>query len=100
MGVVYFSIIPTFEPSRYCKCWIVCFHYIFWNRQRKNQNLADKQIALTKGGTLNLTILTLDGYGVQIQSRGVNVLLNTSIGWKYEMTPAEFPRKILFHLLE
>lgn len=66
----------------------------------KNQNLADKQIALTKGGTLNLTILTLDGYGVQIQSRGVNVLLNTSIGWKYEMTPAEFPRKILFHLLE
>lgn len=26
MGVVYFSIIPTFEPSRYCKCWIVCFH--------------------------------------------------------------------------
>ena len=66
----------------------------------KNRNLADKQIALTKGGTVNLTILTLDGYGVQIQSRGVNVLLNTSIGWKYEMTPAEFPRKILFHLLE
>ena len=27
MDVVYFSIIPTFEPSRYCKCWIVCFHY-------------------------------------------------------------------------
>lgn len=27
MGVVYFSIIPTFEPSRYCKCWIVCFIY-------------------------------------------------------------------------
>lgn len=26
MDVVYFSIIPTFEPSRYCKCWIVCFH--------------------------------------------------------------------------
>ncbi len=25
--VVYFSIIPTFEPSRYCKCWIVCFYY-------------------------------------------------------------------------
>ena len=69
-------------------------------QKEKNRNLADKQIALTKGGTLNLTILTLDGYGVQIQSRGVNVLLNTSIGWKYEMTPAEFPRKILFHLLE
>ena len=29
MGVVYFSIIPTFEPSRYCKCWRVCFHNIF-----------------------------------------------------------------------
>ena len=28
MGVVYFSIIPTFEPSRYCKCWIVCFYNI------------------------------------------------------------------------
>lgn len=28
MGVVYFSIIPTFEPSRYCKCWIVCFYSI------------------------------------------------------------------------
>ena len=27
MDVVYFSIIPTFEPSRYCKCWIVCFYY-------------------------------------------------------------------------
>ena len=29
MGVVYFSIIPTFEPSRYCKCWIVCFYHRF-----------------------------------------------------------------------
>ena len=29
MGVVYFSIIPTFEPSRYYKCWIVCFYYKF-----------------------------------------------------------------------
>lgn len=29
MGVVYFSIIPTFEPSRYCKCWIVCFCYSY-----------------------------------------------------------------------
>ena len=28
MGVVYFSIITTFEPSRYCKCWIVCFYYM------------------------------------------------------------------------
>ena len=28
MGVVYFSIIPTFEPSRYYKCWIVCFYHI------------------------------------------------------------------------
>lgn len=27
MDVVYFSIIPTFEPSRYCKCWIVCFYH-------------------------------------------------------------------------
>lgn len=27
MGVVYFSITPTFEPSRYYKCWIVCFYH-------------------------------------------------------------------------
>lgn len=44
MGVVYFSIIPTFEPSRYYKCWIVCFYNtsfvsggwrigVFWNLQ-------------------------------------------------------------------
>ena len=26
MSVVYFSITPTFEPSRYYKCWIVCFY--------------------------------------------------------------------------
>lgn len=30
MGVIYFSIILTFEPSRYCKCWIVCFYYIIF----------------------------------------------------------------------
>ena len=51
----------------------------------KNQNLADKQIALAGGGT---SILTSGGYGVQIQSQGVNVLLNTGAGWGYEMTPA------------
>ena len=33
MGVVYFSIIPTFEPSRYYKCWIVCFY---------NKNMLEK----------------------------------------------------------
>ena len=37
MGVVYFSIIPTFEPSRYCKCWIVCFYYTFLEN---NHNVA------------------------------------------------------------
>ena len=41
------------------------------------------------GGTLNFTILTSGGYGVQIQSQGVNVLLNTGAGWGYEMIPAE-----------
>ena len=38
MGVVYFSIIPTFEPSRYCKCWIVCFY----NRNRKERDLHEE----------------------------------------------------------
>ena len=47
----------------------------------KNQNLADKQITLAGGGTLKFTILTSGGYGVQIQSQGVNVLLNTGAGW-------------------
>ena len=58
----------------------------------KNQNLADKQIALAGGGTLKFTILTSGGYGVQIQSQGVNVLLNTGAGWGYEMTPAELTK--------
>lgn len=62
----------------------------------KNQNLADKQIALAGGGTLNFTILTSGGYGVQIQSQGVNVLLNTGAGWGYEMTPAELTKKMNF----
>ena len=63
----------------------------------KNQNLADKQIALAGGGTLNFTILTSGGYGVQIQSQGVNVLLNTGAGWGYEMTPAELTKKDEFY---
>ena len=60
----------------------------------KNQNLADKQIALAGGGTLKFTILTSGGYGVQIQSQGVNVLLNTGAGWGYEMTSAELTKKM------
>ena len=44
----------------------------------KNQNLADKQIALAGGGTLNFTILT-------------------SGGWGYEMTPAELTKKDEFY---
>ena len=39
MGVVYFSIIPTFEPSRYCKCWIVCFYYTIWFNNNKYENI-------------------------------------------------------------
>lgn len=37
MSVVYFSIIPTFEPSRYCKCWIVCFYYIIIQLAREGK---------------------------------------------------------------
>lgn len=62
--------------------------------EEKNQNLADKQIALAGGGTLKFTILTSGGYGVQIQSQGVNVLLNTGAGWGYEMTPVELTKKM------
>lgn len=44
MGVVYFSITPTFEPSRYYKCWIVCFYYKYFFKtwryiQSLNRNL-------------------------------------------------------------
>ena len=60
-------------------------------------DLADKRIALAGGGTLNFTILTSGGYGVQIQSQGVNVLSNTGAGWGYEMTPAELTRKDEFY---
>ena len=49
------------------------------------------------GGTLNFTILTSVGYGVQIQSQGVNVLSNTGAGWGYEMTQAELTRKDEFY---
>ena len=54
----------------------------------KNQNLADKQIALAGGGTLKFTILTSGGYGVQIQSQGVNCLLYTS--WQNGMTGPKY----------
>lgn len=37
MGVVYFSIIPTFEPSRYCKCWIVCFYNIKYTAEQTEE---------------------------------------------------------------
>ena len=45
MGVVYFSIIPTFEPSRYCKCWIVCFYYrnALGHAMRSNEH-ADREV--------------------------------------------------------
>lgn len=45
MGVVYFSIIPTFEPSRYCKCWIVCFKYrnALGHAMRSNEH-ADREV--------------------------------------------------------
>lgn len=45
MGVVYFSIIPTFEPSRYYKCWIVCFYnsYIFYFKGKRKKLNEDKE---------------------------------------------------------
>ena len=53
----------------------------------KNQNLADKQIALAGGGTLKFTILPSGGYGVQIQSQGVNVLLQPAPVFNNTFTP-------------
>lgn len=41
MGVVYFSIIPTFEPSRYYKCWIVCFFNITLKNAEEEKALID-----------------------------------------------------------
>ena len=48
MDVVYFSIIPTFEPSRYCKCWIVCFYYITNSNEDINKQISDMQDLITK----------------------------------------------------
>lgn len=45
MDVVYFSIIPTFEPSRYCKCWIVCFYYMNFVYQSENSKEKTKSIS-------------------------------------------------------
>ena len=71
--------------------------YIKYAEESTEDNPADKQIALAGGGTLNFTILTSGGYGVQIQSQGVNVLLNTGAGWGYEMTPVELTKKDEFY---
>lgn len=49
MGVVYFSIIPTFEPSRYCKCWIVCFYHIFSRRRGDSMLTNTMKEDLTQG---------------------------------------------------
>lgn len=39
MSVVYFSITPTFEPSRYYKCWIVCFYYNLLEAWNENDDI-------------------------------------------------------------
>ena len=70
MGVVYFSIIPTFEPSRYYKCWIVCFYNIYHltgmsmqmltfllqkdNSYMEEENLCREALAKAKEQTLYL----------------------------------------------
>lgn len=46
MGVVYFSIIPTVEPSRYCKCWIVCFN-------NKNILQLEKPLEILRAGIID-----------------------------------------------
>ena len=60
MGVVYFSIIPTFEPSRYCKCWIVCFYYTYVGNPFRNElvNIDDKDDMLN---WTNESMHTLEG---------------------------------------
>lgn len=57
MGVVYFSIIPTFEPSRYYKCWIVCFYYKSLAETAKNAGDVHFQV----GQKVRQTIKELGG---------------------------------------
>lgn len=59
MGVVYFSITPTFEPSRYYKCWIVCFYYIKIGSELQSYKTGtmsslNKRIELFKEGVENV----------------------------------------------
>ena len=74
MGVVYFSIIPTFEPSRYCKCWIVCFY--------NNSGIRKLRRNKTIHGTFNL----------KKESRAIN---NNSLG----VVPIEIGEKLMDQLL-
>ena len=56
MGVVYFSIIPTFEPSRYCKCWIVCFYNMLFLRNCDGLNVSDKSFKVLKFDNNKITL--------------------------------------------
>lgn len=71
----------------------------FLNQMAENDdgNLAQKKIALGSAGILSYTILTTGGYGVQIKSQGVNVLMNLGDGWCYELTPNERQKEEAFY---
>lgn len=66
----------------------------FWNRQREKSESCRQADCTGRRRNIKFTILTSGGYGVQIQSQGVNVLLNTGAGWGYEMTPVELTKKM------
>ena len=71
MSVVYFSITPTFEPSRYYKCWIVCFYYmneiredIHWYGQIFDKIGVKNKFAMNNDGPEKVVSRLIKEYGL------------------------------------
>ena len=71
----------------------------FLEHADKSQNLSDKSFALAGGATLTCPILTTGGYGAVIERGGVKLMVGNSVGWGYQMTPAELKKKDAFYAI-
>ena len=71
----------------------------FLEHADKSQNLSDKSFSLAGGATLTCPILTTGGYGAVIERDGVKLMVGNSVGWGYQMTPAELKKKDEFYAI-
>jgi len=71
----------------------------FLEHADKSQNLSDKSFSLAGGATLTCPILTTGGYGAVIERGGVKLMVGNSVGWGYQMTPAELKKKDEFYAI-